>query len=222
MDNALIVFAKYPIPGFVKTRLARDIGNDAAASLYRQFITYTIRKFARPDRDYKLIVAVAQEQYVARFSLDFPGADQYVSQCKGELGARMQLAIKQCLDDGFKKIAVIGTDSPHLPVALVQDAFEVLNQNDVVIGPADDGGYYLLAVKDNFPFLFHAISWGTEQVLKQTKAVIDENKLTPAYLPENYDIDNIKNLRRLFKDAPEILKGTAECLSKEIYRQMSS
>ena len=222
MKNALIVFAKFPIPGFVKTRLARDIGNAAATFLYRQFINHTIRKFADSDNRYQLRVAVAQEQYVARFSLEFPGANKYVAQSNGDLGARMQFAIRQCLEEGFERIVVIGTDSPHLPVENVHKAFELLGHNDVVLGPAEDGGYYLLAAKEDFRCLFTGMPWGTNQVLRQTKAAIAENNLSSVHLPKSYDIDDIGSLRRLFDDELEVDKGVFECMSKAKLRQILS
>lgn len=205
-QNSLIVFAKYPVPGQVKTRLATKIGDPATVILYGHFVSYTIRKFANSNDLNELRVAVAQESYLEKFRQDFPGADKYVAQKNtDDLGARMQNAIHQCLEEGFQKIAVIGTDSPQLPTEYVRNAFDLLDKNEIVIGPANDGGYYLLAVSQNHPCLFDGISWGTKNVLKQTVAAIEQNKLSYLLLPTLFDIDDFDSLQKLVRKYPEVV-----------------
>ena len=206
MRSAFIILAKYPVPGFVKTRLARSIGDIPASKLYHCFVSNILKNCSQPSLADELRIAVAQKEYLQQFELEFPGADRYISQLDvAELGEKMRYAIKQALIDGFKKVVVIGTDSPNLPVELIKDAFDLLEHNDVVIGPADDGGYYLIATKSDLQDLFSGISWGTERVLEQTLAAITKNKQSYRLLPEFYDIDDLESLYRLAKENPEII-----------------
>lgn len=205
-QNALIVFAKYPILGQVKTRLAKDIGDAAAAALYNCFVIQTIRKFSPSSDLFELRVAVAQEFFLEKFKQDFPGADKYIAQKNiDDLGARMQHSIQQCLEGGFQKIVVIGTDCPHLPTEYVQKAFDLLDKHEIVIGPAEDGGYYLLAVSKNHQFLFNGISWGTKYVLNKTIAAINKNNVSCTLLPSLFDIDDFDSLQKLIRKNPEVI-----------------
>jgi rSAM/selenodomain-associated transferase 1 len=208
-QNSLIVFAKYPVPGQVKTRLAKDIGDSAAVILYSHFVSYTIRKFANSRDSNELRVAVAQESFLEKFKQNFPGADKYVAQKNTDnLGARMQHAIQQSLNEGFQKIVVIGTDCPHLPTEYVQKAFDLLDKHDIAIGPAEDGGYYLLAISQDHPCLFEGISWSTENVLKQTIAAIKKNDVSYALLPALFDIDDFESLQMLVRKYPGVIFDT--------------
>lgn len=207
MKKLLLIFAKYPIPGSVKTRLARDIGPSSAARIYRHFVERIIEKFTAIATDFDVHVAVAQHAYLADFQMAFPGAGYCFSQTQdADLGVRMRNAIAKSLEAGYRKVAVIGSDSPHLPAEYVEKAFRKLDKKDVVIGPARDGGYYLIAVKKDLPCLFRNVDWGTARVFQQTQERIAEKRLSLATLPELYDVDVLDDLLRLQKDAPEIFE----------------
>ena len=207
MKKLLIIFAKFPLAGSVKTRLARSIGKQNAAFFYRCALAQIVEKFTHSSHAFDVQVAVAQENRVNVFRKLYPGASAYFAQTPhANLGGRMQTAISYGLMNRYDSVAVIGTDCPHLPVSTVQQAFERLHAHDVVIGPASDGGYYLLAVKNEHPCLFENIEWSTERVFGQTQHAATKAGLSMSLLPELYDIDVIDDLRRLLRDFPEFFE----------------
>lgn len=206
---ALLIFAKYPVPGEVKTRLASDIGPEAATLLYRHFVQVIIQKLARHRSIDEAIVAVAQSDQVHRFAIEFPGAYRYLpQQANRDLGVRLQDAIAQQLASGFGKVVVVGTDSPQMPSRLVTEALAALRTADVVLGPATDGGYYLIAVKGDYPALFRGIEWSTDQVLAQTLAAAEQAGLAVHLLEQQYDVDTLAELQQLAREHPALVAAS--------------
>lgn len=187
--NALIIFVKNLLPGQVKTRLAATLGNDAAMDIYQQLLKSLHNK----------IQSLEVEKIV--FYSEFMEDDIWDSaifkkeiQQGNVLGERMENAFKVSLAAGNKKSIIIGSDCPAIDEHLLNIAFDQLDGCDIVIGPATDGGYYLLGMKKTYPFLFKDIEWSTDRVLQQTIELCNRNQLSYFLLPELSDIDEEKDL----------------------------
>ncbi|MDQ7051385.1 MAG: TIGR04282 family arsenosugar biosynthesis glycosyltransferase [candidate division KSB1 bacterium] len=206
MIDQLVIFAKYPQPGTVKTRLAARIGDEAAADLYGRFIEWILTTMCHSRVAERVVVAVSPQHVVHRFASRYPGADAYEPQAESsDLGERMLAVFEQARRQGVRKTVIIGTDSPTLPPDYVRQAFAILDSHDVVLGPAEDGGYYLIGAKEAHADLFRGIPWSTAQVLQKTLAALQRLQLRHALLPEFFDVDEIDDLHRLREQAPELV-----------------
>ncbi len=200
---ALLIFAKFPEPGKVKTRLAASIGHGAAAALYAKFVRY-ILKLGEPSNAKEVFVAVAPPERIEDFQKEF--ADGYTSfaQIESEnLGERIVAAAQHVQANGYEKILIIGTDSPTLPVEFLHEAAAALSTHDLVLGPAEDGGYYLIGLKAVHPQLFSDVAWSSAQVLTQTLDRAHRLNLRVHLLPSWYDVDDLPSYQRLLRDNPE-------------------
>jgi rSAM/selenodomain-associated transferase 1 len=188
-DDSLIIFTRNAVHGTVKTRLAATIGDDRALQVYQWLIGHTFSVTKRIDVKkavfYSEFVATADVWDDSYFKTVQQGAD---------LGQRMSNAFKAILKNNRTKAVIIGTDCYDLTEAIIARAFEQLNNYDVVIGPAFDGGYYLLGMKAHHPTLFENINWSTSAVLNETLARCNESALTYCLLPVLDDIDDEKDL----------------------------
>ena len=204
-DDVLVIFAKYPTPGKVKTRLARSIGAARAARLYRGFLKIILKKFAASPPADRIVCAISPVSRVEQFAGEFPGANAYIAQADvADLGERMHIVFEQILTQGARKVVIIGSDSPNLPLQFVRQAFEALDAADVVLGPAEDGGYYLIGVRESHAEIFRDIEWGTNRVLRQSISRIHNSGLRLSLLEPFYDVDDLHGLMRLIDDAPGI------------------
>jgi hypothetical protein len=193
-EGDVIVLAKEPRPGFTKTRLAAGVGAEAAARLSEVFLRRTL-SFARPHAR-RLFVSFAPREARDAFEAWAPGA-RLISQPEGDLGLRLQCAFEMALADGARTPVLIGSDSPTLPPNLLRYAQRLLVGHDVVLGPAEDGGYYLIGMNKPQPALFREIDWSESVVLGQTLARAADAGLRVATLPYWYDIDTADDLARL-------------------------
>lgn len=202
-DLALIVFVKYPEPGKVKTRLAKHIGNERAAELYHEFAAMTFQNSDRLAHAARFAAFTPWEKE-AELRAMFPGEREWLAQhAAQDLGARLQHAIANVLALGYRRALTIGTDSPTLPLAYLEEAAEKLQEHDAVLGPAEDGGYYLIGVKAAPRALFEGIEWSTEKVLAQTLARVHALKLSVHLLPQWYDVDDLATLEKFIKQFPQ-------------------
>ncbi len=188
-NDALLIFARNPVYGKVKTRLAATIGHDKALLIYQALLRHTamVTKSVHSDR----IV------YYADFITDsdvWGDTPLKALQLGVNLGERMSNAFKETFKNGAKKAVIIGTDCYDLTPAIITDAFTALNKYDVVIGPALDGGYYLLGMQTYRPQLFDNIKWSTDAVLKETLSHCAGLGLSHFLLPVLSDIDVEKDL----------------------------
>ncbi len=188
--RALILFAKFPRPGEVKTRLGKDIGHDQAAMVYRQLAERVFelgeRAMAHGIQVFLFYASTADESAVRQWV----GRDFHFFPQKGtSLGDRMLSAFETTFTCGAGKAAIIGTDIPDLDDTAVADAFAALDVSDVVIGPATDGGYYLLGMRSPARDLFSGIAWSTENVFRKTVDKITHLGLSLAVLRTLTDID---------------------------------
>lgn len=191
MQNLLIIFTKNLELGKVKSRLARDIGPKMALSVYEKLIKHTRNIVV----DLKMDKRVCYSNYIVHDDLWETGKFQKGQQKGKDLGERMHNAIATAFNEGYSKICVIGSDMIELEQEVVIEAFHLLGQHDVVLGPAKDGGYYLIGANAPQPILFENKTWGTETVLAETIADIKGLKLRFARLPVLNDIDEIEDIR---------------------------
>ena len=201
MNRALVVVAKEPEAGKTKTRLSPPLSGQQAAGLYRCFLLDTLELMQRIDRVQPIIAYTPDEarSFFQRFAP--PGFD-FVPQVGSNLGERLDNVLTHCLQDGYSQAVVTDSDSPTLPVDYVQQAFDKLDDPaiDVVLGPCDDGGYYLIGLKSPCPALFREVAMSTPSVVADTLDIARQLKLQVASLPIWYDIDTHKDLVRLSAD----------------------
>lgn len=182
------MFAKNPITELVKTRLAKDIGDGAAREVYKTIIQGLISEHRHKEYDF-CVVAKGDLSY-------FRESRVRVEQtpAAGELGEKMRRVFQQKLRE-YDKMTLIGSDTPNVSHRDIARTFELLDSRDVVLGPANDGGYYLVAMKDAHD-IFALSAWSHEHVLEETIDIIDSAHLNYALLPEKIDIDTADDLAK--------------------------
>jgi len=197
--QCILFFTKWPEPGQVKTRLGRDIGSHHAARLYRFFVQDLSTQLRRMETHAICCYEPAAKKASFR---NWLGDDfDYVAQQGENLGERLVNAFQWAFSHNFGAVIVIGTDSPDLPEDYLYQAQTALAGHDVVIGPSQDGGYYLIGFqKETFlPEAFEDIDWSTERVFHQTKARMNENRRSLHVLPTWFDIDTRSDLGPLIQ-----------------------
>ena len=198
MSDALIVFAKVPRPGHVKTRLTPVLTPAEAARLYTAFLRDALRQYERLPADVRLYVAPPVPE---QFRVGLP-TDVTLHEQEGDgLGVRMRNAFQQTLAEGYDRAAVVGTDHPTLPPSFVRQSFDALQSDRAIcIGPSEDGGFYLLGMSAFYPQLFADMQYSHERVFTDTLARIGTTDATLTVLPRWYDVDTPDALRRLLAD----------------------
>ena len=178
--------------GKVKTRLAASIGNEQALGVYKLLLNHT----------HTITVGLNCTKYVYYaddvISIDLwnKGNFKKAGQSGNDLGDRMFNAFQSAFNDGYKKVVIIGSDCFQLSTELIISAFDALNQYDAVIGPAEDGGYYLLGLKKLVPAIFKDKTWSTNSVCRDTIKDIESMKLSYKLLPILNDVDEAADLER--------------------------
>ena len=188
--DRLIVFVKNPVPGQVKTRIARSVGEHKAVEVYRHLLVYTqqlVKSFAA-----QCVV------YYGDFVNPNDGWNGYPKQQQtgADLGERMLNAFQEQFVTGAKKIVIIGSDCLDITPDHLLQAIDVLDTVDVVIGPATDGGYYLLGINQLHPFLFQEMPWSQPELCQRTEWAVLQHGLTFARLDELTDIDEWADYER--------------------------
>jgi rSAM/selenodomain-associated transferase 1 len=199
MDNALIVVAREPVAGSTKTRLCPPFTPESAAEFYRRLLLDTLALMSRlkvADR----VVAYTPADAHAYFTRLVPNGFRLVPQQGADLGERLSSALRHHFDLGYRRVVIMNSDGPTLPLACLEAAFSELDRADVTLGPSHDGGYYLIGMNQLHPELFHGIAWSTERVLKQTLVACHHMGLTVHELPRWYDVDVFDDLERLRQD----------------------
>jgi len=192
-SDRLIIFLKAPRPGYVKTRLAALLGSSAACDAYIRLVNrlagnlQTLPKVElrfTPDDSADEVQRWLQPGWFAR------------PQGEGDLGERLARAFKECFAAGAQKVVVIGSDCPDVSARDIATAFEALDGNDVVLGPAEDGGYWLIALKRPAQFLFNDMPWSSPALLEQTRAAATAHHLKTRLLRTLCDIDTPEDWQR--------------------------
>lgn len=188
--EVVLVFQKNAILGQVKTRLASGMGEQPAMEIYKHLVQLT----------YSALEAVPMPVWT--YFSDFipesthPTVEKSFVQQGQDLGERMSNAFASTFDSEIEKVVLIGTDCPTLQSQHLLQAFTALNDSDLVLGPATDGGYYLIGMKVRAAYLFEGIAWSTSQVLSKTLHVASQHSLTTTLLPELDDIDTPEDWQR--------------------------
>lgn len=196
-DKLLIIFVKNPVSGKVKTRLAAEIGDMKALAVYNFLLKYTheITKGLPMDK------AVYYSDFIDKNDLWENHFYQKFLQIETNLGERMEHAFDSGFSRGYKKIVIIGSDCFQLTQKHLETAFEVLESKQVAIGPAEDGGYYLLGMNTYYPKLFHNKNWSTASVFEDTLNDIKDLNLRYSLLDKLNDVDEKKDLGSLLRFA---------------------
>lgn len=204
MHKALIVFAKVPRPGEVKTRLSPVLTPEESARLYRAFLLDALDQYQRLRADVRLYLAGMKQGQ----DLDFlPDAIRPLPQTGDGLGLRMKQAFDETFSAGYERACVLGTDHPTLPSGFVRQAFKSLDAtSSICIGPSDDGGFYLLGMSQRYPSLFEEMTYSHDRVFANTLARASTTRARLTVLPRWYDVDTPETLRRMIGD----LKGQEE------------
>ncbi|MGH8568365.1 MAG: TIGR04282 family arsenosugar biosynthesis glycosyltransferase [Gammaproteobacteria bacterium] len=195
--DVLAVFVKAPLVGQVKTRLAADIGAPRATELYRALGRSVVSACIGPSHETVVWFSPVEARPIVREWLGDLAIADYRAQPTGSLGSRLIAALRDHFHEGARRVVLIGSDCPGIHARLVSRAFAFLDEHDLVIGPARDGGYYLIGLRGPAPQLFRGISWSTATVLQQTLTRARRVGLRPAILPTLRDIDTADDARVL-------------------------
>ncbi len=193
--NLVIMFVKEPKLGFVKTRLSKTCGEEFTLDLYKCFVKDLIITLKDKEFDFKLCAYPNLELINSAFG-DF---DNFL-QVDGDLGLKMQKAFEEKFEEGYEKIVLIGSDTPHISNNIINNSFKELENSDIVLGPSLDGGYYLIAFNKNtfYEEVFKDISWSTNIVLKQTLQKLHAKNVH--FLNKLNDIDIIEDLKDFYTE----------------------
>jgi rSAM/selenodomain-associated transferase 1 len=189
-DRLLMVFVRNPVLGKVKTRLAQTMGNERALEIYLLLLEHTLQIASKADCDkavYYSDYIESEEDWVAKHF-------KQCTQTGKDLGERMANAFQTAFASGYKKVVIIGSDCLELHARDINEAFEKLQYTDAVVGPAKDGGYYLLGLNAFHPAFFQNKKWSTENVFLDTLIDLQNLKLSFDVLPTLSDIDEEKDL----------------------------
>lgn len=208
-ENSLGMFAKQPVPGQVKTRLCPPLTPDQAAGLYAAALQESVARLQQPAWQLAIIYAGERDYFSARF----PGIP-LLPQSEGDLGVRLQAAFAALRGAGASKVAMVGSDTPDLPLTIVEGAFAALGDSDLALAPAADGGYVLLGIRGDQPELFRDIPWSSEAVLSTTLARAAALQLAVRQLAGWEDLDDAAALQRLLQRSPE--SATARYAREEL------
>lgn len=201
--DRILVFARRPAAGLVKTRMTPPLPPDEAACVYeaclRDVIAHAARQRARVELWFDQVPG-AHDYFVT----EMPHLPAY-AQAQGDLGAKMLDAFARSFGDAAERVVIIGSDLPTLPDNILNAAFDDLHEVDVVIGPSLDGGYYLIGLRalawHAGQRLFGGVGWSGSDVFKTTMGHIERSGLSSRVLPGWYDVDTIDDLRQAIQDA---------------------
>lgn len=191
--NMLGIFLKYPVPGQVKTRMAAAIGDDAAAACYQEMAELVLSRTADTEA-FRRILFITPEERILDFVRWLPD-ETFLPQRGADLGLRMADAFGRLLAQADGAV-LIGSDAPDISAELIAEAFDCLHRHDLVIGPAQDGGYYLIGMKRLHGSLFEGIAWSTSGVFAETLRKAETLNLSCRLLPELADIDTMEDYTR--------------------------
>jgi uncharacterized protein len=193
-DAVVLIFVRAPERGRVKTRLAADIGNDAALAVYERLGRHTVAVARSLGRAVRVRVCHTPDDAGDAVAAWLGDGVEYRGQDDGDLGQRMGRAFADAFEDGAERVVIVGSDLPGLTPDLLRDALALLGGHPAVLGPARDGGYYLLGLHQSMPDLFRDVPWSTDRALEVTLERFAAAGITPAMLPELNDVDTADDL----------------------------
>jgi rSAM/selenodomain-associated transferase 1 len=198
-DAMILLFIKYPEPGRVKTRLASAIGKENATEFYRNSILDTLLKLESTGCPLRICFLPENKEEAL---ISWLGDGYQYSPQKGEdLGERMKVAFMDAFSEGYDRVILPGSDLPDIPSSFFKESLDALNTHDVVIGPAWDGGYYLVGFKRHSfcPDIFEGMEWSTDGVFQETLARLNKQRKKTYILPVWHDVDTYEDLVRLMR-----------------------
>lgn len=202
--NNIIIFIKNPVLGKVKTRLAATLGDQKALEIYQRLLDVTRKTVTKVNAKYHLFYSDVIDM---DDDWDIQDFDKYLQQ-GNDLGERMSSAFRNIFSQNdasaLQKVVIIGSDCPALTPDILEMAFTILGDSDVVVGPTFDGGYYLLGMKEYHAALFENISWSTDAVYQETNDKSRELQLNIADLPTLSDIDNEADWNKALLENPDL------------------
>ena len=188
--NAVIIFTRYPEIGKVKTRLAASIGNESAYLVNEILVGRTFKECLKLEENRFSLFAFYSDMKNEEFFPDSIAKRFLIYNQDGEnIGEKMRNAFEKIFNLGFEKAVILGTDIPDISESILSKSFLELEQNNIVIGPSNDGGYYLLGMNKFYHNIFDDIKWGTESVFEKTIDKIHENNLSYTTIDRLTDID---------------------------------
>jgi rSAM/selenodomain-associated transferase 1 len=208
VPSRAVVFVKLPVPGKVKTRLAREIGEEKAASLYRTWTPPFVEMLTQVPNlstevclavelgdDASIVLAQARQWLAAPVDWGFQ---------EGEgLAERLRRAFENQFEAGWKSVLVVGSDSPQLSEEALTANLLLLGEGEVVLGPAEDGGYYCIGLQQPPGSLFDQVRWSSVHTLEDTLRAAQAQGWKTCLGPPTYDIDTLADLERLLREAPQ-------------------
>ena len=206
------IYAKQPIPGQCKTRLSPPLTLVEAAGLYECSLRETVERM-QCGTGFDLAICYSGE--CSWFEQAFPGV-RLAPQQGADLGARMATSLHDFLQQGYRRAVLIGSDAPDLPLELVEQAFSALQQSEVVIAPANDGGYVLIGEAEHHPQLFEKIAWSTANVLSETQLRLQQQQISASILQSWHDLDDLQSLEKFLHRSPQA--KTADYLHRQLVR----
>lgn len=191
-DNALIIIAKYPEEAYVKTRLKGMMPDEKRMELYISMLENTLTKLKSiPGVDTFIAYAPENEgDYFAKFGV------RLIALHKGDLGVRMFYAFNEVFNAGYQRAALVGVDIPDLSSTIIQRAFELLSLKDIVYGPAEDGGYYLVGMSKLIKEIFEDVPWSSEHTLNKSLEKAGQFSYSVDFTETLFDIDTIDDIER--------------------------
>ena len=219
LDSALMIMTRYPQLGKVKTRLARSIGAEATLQLYTSFLADLALRFHETRSDLYWVYTPALpdfHQALAKLLAPVHLPGHSFPQQGDDLGERLLAAFRTIQAKGYQAAVLIGSDSPHIPASAITRALQALDNADVVLGPSDDGGYYLIAMREPYD-VFTDIPMSTDAVLRLTLEKAQSQGLRVDVLATLSDVDEYADLLRLAQllaAEPALAPTTADCIAQ--------
>jgi len=217
---ALIIFAKAPVEGYVKTRLCPPLTPDEAASLHGSLVLDLLERCQSLQGCDRILAGAPSPEHPffgamkTRFKIPIWG------QVGEDLGARMAHAFQSALGSPYQWVLIVGTDIPGITVSLISTALKSLQNHDIVLGPTVDGGYYLIGLRSPVPELFEHIPWSTDQVLSLTKEKAQSLGLSVKVLPMLRDLDTMEDLQAFIKESKDPKKQGLSSRTKSVLQEL--
>jgi rSAM/selenodomain-associated transferase 1 len=197
--NAIVVMAREPVPGNVKTRLIPSLNPNIAAELYYAFLLDKIEQVGK-IQEVDHFIAYTPSSSLPFFKKIAPTSYKLIPQIGADLGERLDNVFRHLFENKYEKVIVTDSDSPNLPLEYMISGFCDLDNSDIVLGPCEDGGYYLVGLKDRTPVIFQDIPWSTSKVAEITIEIAKSSGKNISKLQDWYDVDTMGDLKRLKVD----------------------
>ena len=208
--KVLVIYGKYPRPGSVKTRLVPPFSHDEASDLYRSFLHDLLhRTKSLPGVQTILSISDVEDLHSMRALLETwsqPERNTPVSlthQVSGDLGRRFLGTIESCTRLAQSNVLILGSDHPTVPITYLEEGFRALSEHDIVVGPAEDGGFYTVGMKREHKGLFEGLSWSTDRIYHELLERCRIAGLSVHQLPAWYDVDRPVDVRRLLTEVAQ-------------------